>query len=571
MVEGDFKRICIYSRVSTKEQIDGYSIADQVRELTSYAEVNNLQIVEIVKDEGYSESDLKRPGLLRVLDLAEAGAIDTVLATKRDRFFRSRYRRLSYDQDLADLGVKLVALNDTDHKIADGVLDDYAELEKELILERTLNGKREKARQGKIVGMNVPAYGFRYAEDGNSYEIDPGTMQVVRRIFQLVADGESIYSIINAFNAEGIRPPLSNHRQKSENWNRAFIRNLIQNDLYRPHTYSELQRLVQDGNLAPDVLGRLDADRRYGIYWAGRRHTQAVWKGREKTKRTVQRPRKDWIAIPTPDSGIPRPIVDRARERLNENRPLSSTSHRDFWELSGGIVRCSECGRAMNARTMKSKGREYYYYQCRSGFREDGPACSNRRNYPAANLEFQVADWISELLADQGGLIRAIDAALQIPDTAEQDAAAIRSHLAELETERDGYIRQNARNVITDAELDSYLEDVSDRRRKVEDRLNNLTEGLSRIERLRQHKAQLLREYDDWALRGLSPQDRNATYRRLGIKVFIGDGMTAELDGVTVRWQPTIIKLPDGTTVIVEGVVPSESRRSAASVPIGDP
>ncbi len=571
MVEGDFNRVCIYSRVSTKEQIDGYSIADQVRELTRYAEAQGLQVVEVVKDEGYSESDLKRPGLLRALELAESKAIDTVLATKRDRFFRSRYRRLMYDQDLAEFGVKLVALNDTGHKIADGFQDDYAEWEKETILDRTLKGKREKARQGKIVGMNVAAFGFRYSESGDKYEIDPEIMPVVRRIFQLVADGESIYSIINRFNAEGIRPPRSNHRNKSGNWNRAFIRNLVQNDLYRPHTHSELQRLVQDGNLTSDVLGMLKADRRYGIYWAGRRHTEAVWKGREKSYRTVQRPRKDWIAIPVPDSGIPRSIVDRARERLNDNRSLSSTSHRGFWELSGGIVRCSECGRAMNARTMKSKGREYYYYQCRSGFREDGPACSNRRNYPAKDLELQVADWISELLAAQGGLIKAIDTALQVPDTAEQDAAAIRSHLAELDTERDGYIRQNARNVITDAELDSYLEDVGNRRRKAEDQLNSLTEGLSRIERLRQHKAQLLREYDDWALRGLSPQDRNQTYKRLGIKVFIGDGMTAELDGVTVRWRPTTVKLPDGTTVVVKGVVPDESRSSAASVSIGDP
>ena len=58
----------------------------------------------------------------------------------------------------------------------------------------------------------------------------------------------------------------------------------------------------------------------------------------------------------------------------------------------------------------------------------------------------------------------------------------------------------------------------------------------------------------------------------LGIKAFIGlDGTAAELGGVTVRWQPTTVKLPDGTTVVVEGVVPSEARCSAASVPIGDP
>jgi hypothetical protein len=169
-------------------------------------------------------------------------------------------------------------------------------------------------------------------------------------------------------------------------------------------------------------------------------------------------------------------------------------------------------------------------------------------------------------------MIQAIDAALRVPDTAERDAEAIRQHLTELDTEREGYLRLAARNVIADAELDGYLADIADKRRKAEDHLNQLTEGLSRVERLRQHKAQLLRQYDEWALLGLSPEDRNATYRRLGIKVFIGpDGMSAELDGVTARWQPTKVELPDGTAVVVQGVVPTANRCLVVSVQTGDP
>jgi site-specific DNA recombinase len=93
-------RVAIYSRVSTKEQSEGYSIADQVRELTRYAESNGYQIVQTLTDEGYSATDLNRPGLLRALELAQAGKIDTILATKRDRFFRSRFHRLLFEQDL---------------------------------------------------------------------------------------------------------------------------------------------------------------------------------------------------------------------------------------------------------------------------------------------------------------------------------------------------------------------------------------------------------------------------------------------------------------------------------------
>ena len=86
MVAGDFNRICIYSRVSTKEQVEGFSIADQVRELTRYAESNGFQIVETLTDDGYSATDLNRPGLLRSLELAQTGQVDDVVAPKGDKF-----------------------------------------------------------------------------------------------------------------------------------------------------------------------------------------------------------------------------------------------------------------------------------------------------------------------------------------------------------------------------------------------------------------------------------------------------------------------------------------------------
>jgi site-specific DNA recombinase len=290
-------RAALNARVSTAEQVEGYSIADQTRDLSDYAESNPYQLVETILDGGYSATDLNRPGLNRILELTKAGKIDVVIAVKRDRFFRSRYHRLLYEQDLQDLGVQLIALNDMGHRLGDAFQDDYAEYEREQILERTLRGKREKARQGWVVGNNVAAYGFRYGPGFGGYEVNPDTMPVVRRIFQAIADGDSIYSLLNALNAEGVPPPQSNHRRKSGQWGRAFIRQCVLNDVYRPHSYAELERLVRDGNLTADVLDRLNPDERYGVYWSGRKQVQTVWKGREKTKRTVIAPRKDWIAV----------------------------------------------------------------------------------------------------------------------------------------------------------------------------------------------------------------------------------------------------------------------------------
>ena len=43
---------------------------------------------------------------------------------------------------------------------------------------------------------------------------------------------------------------------------------------------------------------------------------------------TVPKPMSEWIAVPVPDSGIPREVVDRARAAIRDNRRTSSSKRR---------------------------------------------------------------------------------------------------------------------------------------------------------------------------------------------------------------------------------------------------
>jgi len=98
-------------------------------------------VAEVVRDEGFSGASPDRPGIARVMEIAEAGGADAVLETKRDRFFRSRLYRLLLERDLKEHGVELVARNDVGHRLGDGLLDDFAEWEREQITARTMAGK----------------------------------------------------------------------------------------------------------------------------------------------------------------------------------------------------------------------------------------------------------------------------------------------------------------------------------------------------------------------------------------------------------------------------------------------
>src|SRR5918994_6769856 len=66
------KRAVLYARVSTDEQAEkGYSISDQLRALRDHAAREGYDVVEEIVDDGYSGATLDRPGLLKIMELAE--------------------------------------------------------------------------------------------------------------------------------------------------------------------------------------------------------------------------------------------------------------------------------------------------------------------------------------------------------------------------------------------------------------------------------------------------------------------------------------------------------------------
>ena len=79
-----------YIRVNTGKQADvEISFAAQREELRAMAAVQHSDLIEIVVDAGESAKDLKRPGIERILELVNAGQVDTVIVVSLDRLTRS--------------------------------------------------------------------------------------------------------------------------------------------------------------------------------------------------------------------------------------------------------------------------------------------------------------------------------------------------------------------------------------------------------------------------------------------------------------------------------------------------
>jgi site-specific DNA recombinase len=66
-----------YVRVSTEEQMSGVSLAAQEEKIRAWASLKDVDLVEVIRDEGYSGKNLKRPGFERLLELIRGSISST--------------------------------------------------------------------------------------------------------------------------------------------------------------------------------------------------------------------------------------------------------------------------------------------------------------------------------------------------------------------------------------------------------------------------------------------------------------------------------------------------------------
>ena len=572
------KQAVLYSRVSTDEQArSGYSLAQQIDALRAYAEREGYEVVEEVRDPGESGASLERPGMDRVRDLVEAGSVSVVLAQDADRISREPVHRAILDEEMERHGARLVALDDWGDESHEGQLLRYmkgwvSKGERLKTKERTRRGLRRKMREGKVIRVSRPPYGFRYNEEGDTLLISEPEMAVIRRIFHMIGvEGATMGAVMKVLTRDGVTAPSG----PGYNWHRPTIRNFVKNDLYRPHTVEEVREFV-----APMVAGALAPDGAYGLWTFDKRHrTQR----RERDKNGEYRnrlkfeaaPREEWSVVPVDlsDAGISRRLVDAARERLagNTRRPPTTRAGR-FWQLSGGIARCAVCGCALTPLPMKRKHKVTAYYRCFQRY-NDGPRdCTNFRTIRAEELEEAVWWAVYQIIARPDRLLTAYEEHLerqkrQVCGDPDREARDLHERLQELDQERRGYLRQNAREVLSDAELADMLEEVDEQRRGFQKALREAQsrqEALRRPEEQRVQFKELIVQLHEIDLRIATPEDRRRVYEALGLEVRVDEDRTARISGV---FDPDIYlpgllqdvpdlttpqpEVPDGSKVVV--------------------
>jgi site-specific DNA recombinase len=502
----------LYARVSTDEQArSGYSLAQQIEALRAYAAQEGYEILEEVVDSGQSGASLERPGMDRVRDLVAAGGVSIVLAQDRDRIAREPAYHYLLKREFEEHGTKIRALNDRgddtpEGELTDGILDQLGKYERAKISERSRRGKLRKAREGKVIAIHTPNYGFRYNASRDGYEVDEEAMRVVQRIFRMVgSEHQTLYAVKRTLEKESVPTPGG-----ARFWHAKCLRNYLSEDVYKPHTHDEIMAMVDAGQMSASVAAGLDPNENYGIWWFNRRRTSrtqisALGANGERTYkkkgRYVERPKEEWVAVPVPNSGIPREWVDAARDVLKGNSVPSSAGRR-VWELSGGIAKCAECGRNMMIHSVlaeRAKGRRFYY-RCRTRNRDGAEGCGHRKCHRADEVEPRVWDLISGLLKDPERLKAGLEEMIKqeragLRGDPDHEAKTWLEKLAEVDQERRGYLRLAAKGRLTDEELDEALAELEDARETAETELRAIRGRREVLENLERDKDALLESY----------------------------------------------------------------------------
>jgi len=370
VLDGRAVRVGIYARVSTAGQADdGTSLDTQADACRNYAEARGWTIAGEWSDVFSGAALHERPGLSALREAVRAGSVTTVLAYAVDRLGRSQAHVSIILDELERHGVTFECVTEKFEDTAVGrfllsARSFVAEVEREKIGERTLRGKWQAARDGRLQA-GTTAFGFSYtrATKGRpgTVEAHPEQADVVRRIFRwYVEDRLSQHAIAQRLTDEGV--PAPTHGTKGGiRWYPGTIARMLGN---------------------PSYMGRHEAFR---------------WQRSPTTKGSLPRPPEQRIRI---DGAFP-PLVDAgtweaAQVRKGTNAANASRNMKREYLLTWHVI-CGSCRRRYRANTVKGT---WSYYSCPAArLTTRSERCRNRRVAGPA-LENEVWGRVSAALSD---------------------------------------------------------------------------------------------------------------------------------------------------------------------------
>ena len=372
-------KVYIYTRVSTSMQIDGYSLDAQKERLTKYAEGNDMVIAGEYSDEGKSGKNIAgRVDFQRMLnDIAcKKDGVEYVLVFKLSRFGRNAADTLTSLQFMQDYGVNLISVEDgidsskEAGKLMVHVLSAVAEIERENILVQTMEGRKQKAREGKWNGGFAP-YGYKLVDGELIIEEDEA--EAIRIIFDKFVHTNLGYNgVVNYLNNNGIKKKARQNGYLTQ-FTTSTVKAILDNPVY------------------------------YGKIAYGRRKTTKIEGTRNEYHVVAQ---KEFDVY----DGRHKAIVDeqlwkdvQAKRRATASK-LEKKHDLDHEHVLSGLVKCPVCGAGLYGNVKRAKRKDgsyyktYFSYACKHRLNKDGHKCDYHKQWSEEKVDNAVSEIIRKLV-----------------------------------------------------------------------------------------------------------------------------------------------------------------------------
>lgn len=461
----------IYTRVSTSMQVDGYSLDAQKDKLRKYAEFQNMLVAGEYCDEGKSGKNIEgRPEFLRMLRDIESGkdGVSFVLVFKLSRFGRNAADVLTSLQRMQDFGVNLICVEDgidsskDSGKLMISVLSAVAEIERENILVQTMEGRRQKAREGKWNGGFAP-YGYKL-EEGQLF-INGEEAEVVRIIFdKYIHTTMGSKKIADWLNAHGYFKTCR-YNGKQEAFTSPFLIGVIDNPIY---------------------CGKLAYGRRRSEKIPGTRNQYRTVKTNDYMIHEAIISEEDWLA------------AQKQRENTSIRQPKTHSLEHEH--VLSSLLKCPVCGSGMygNVNRKKKKDgtyyRDYFYYACKHRLHVDGKRCDYHHQWGEDVIDAAVEEIIRQLVNTptfEQGLREKIGSHLDTTDL-DQEIEQLRKQLRQYTGTKDRISEQMDALIFDDPHYDRKLQDLQTRQNKIYDQIASvdfeIADAQIRLENIQQNK-----------------------------------------------------------------------------------
>jgi len=193
------KQAVVYARVSTEDQADhGYSLPSQLEACRRYAEAHGLEVAAQLSDDCSGAMPMsERPQGRQLGVMIARREIDAVVVHQVDRLSRDIVDLLTTVRDWLRAGIEVhagdVGRIESELDIVLIIKGWQGSDERVKIRERTMRGKRAKARAGYVVGGREP-YGYKHVRDESgrvkTFEVYEPEAEIVRTIYRLYLEGD---------------------------------------------------------------------------------------------------------------------------------------------------------------------------------------------------------------------------------------------------------------------------------------------------------------------------------------------------------------------------------------------